>query len=441
MKKNNSVLLVLLTCILLSFTVTCLATSEENTGPVFEWNISESATDSVIAKLYPHSESEDKFELIITGEGSMRSFSDSSPAQWFQYADSISSVTIEKGVENLSKGAIDGCIYLAELRIENPKLILSANGIPYTTKIYGHGSSTAQNFVLYNYPDRFFLNCKFENSVCNTCSYKCESHSGGAAGCNEFPKCEICGAEYGNKKEHNLSQLVSTRSATCTTDGMLAHYFCTLCNGFFDESQEPTTKESLLISASHNFGELCEYVAPTCTEAGFYAHYHCDVCDENFDESKNLLPTVLISALGHSGGLATCTQSAICDACKQPYGDINAENHIYSEILKYDTERHWLECECMHKKDISSHALAENTIKQATESEEGIIELSCICGYSTERSVPMLQKPAVPEKTDTKNNAAPNNIRLWVILTACGAAVVAATVGTAVIILIKKGKK
>ena len=438
MKKYGSALLTFIIFLSIIFIVTVFAGADQNYKPLYSWNISESETDSVFAKLYPSSDSSGEYQLIINGAGNMRQFSPSSPAPWLEYSDSITSLTIENQVASLSRGVVAYCTHLEEIRIENPDILIPDDAIPYTTKIYGHKISTAQRFTESNFPDRFFVSCRFENSVCITCGYECLSHIGGEPDCDEFPKCEICKAEYGSKKEHVLSQLVSEQPASCTADGMSAHYYCIVCNQFFDESREPKAKEALLISASHSFGDFIPYVAPTCTEPGVMAHYHCETCGDDFDETKASLQTVFISATGHSGGNATCSQPAVCDVCNQPYGNLDSENHVYSEILKYDNECHWSECECSSKKNVSQHTLIENILKQSTESEEGIIEISCLCGYKTEKSIPVLEIPDIPENTDDDGNRTYGNIRYIIILICC-TLVISAIVIT-ILIFIKVGK-
>ena len=103
MKKYGSALLTFIIFLSIIFIVTVFAGAEQNYTPLYSWNISESETDSVFAKLYPSSDSSGEYQLIINGAGNMRQFSPSSPAPWLEYSDSITSLTIENQVAQSGK--------------------------------------------------------------------------------------------------------------------------------------------------------------------------------------------------------------------------------------------------------------------------------------------------------------------------------------------------
>ena len=56
-----------------------------------------------------------------------------------------------------------------------------------------------------------------------------------------------------------------------------------------------------------------------------------------------ILTASILSLTTHEGGTATCTKKANCIHCHRDYGDF--KSHEYN-ILKYDAENHWYECEC-----------------------------------------------------------------------------------------------
>ena len=67
--------------------------------------------------------------------------------------------------------------------------------------------------------------------------------------------------------------------------------------------------------------------------------HFCEVCETKFSE--------------HSGGTATCTESAICDTCKQPYGEPDTSNHSLDKIPATDAtvtetgnEEYWQCTDC-----------------------------------------------------------------------------------------------
>ncbi len=58
---------------------------------------------------------------------------------------------------------------------------------------------------------------------------------------------------------------------------------------------------------------------PTCTEKGSKSH-HCTRCDAKSDVTE-------IDMIEHSGGKATCTAKAKCEACGNEYGEVDGKNH------------------------------------------------------------------------------------------------------------------
>ena len=76
----------------------------------------------------------------------------------------------------------------------------------------------------------------------------------------------------------------------------------------------------------------------TCTEAGEKT-YTCSVCDKTKTDE--------IPANGHTGGTATCKHGAICAVCNQEYGDKNPDNHesVLSD-WKTNEGQHWKVYSC-----------------------------------------------------------------------------------------------
>ncbi len=60
----------------------------------------------------------------------------------------------------------------------------------------------------------------------------------------------------------------------------------------------------------------------TCTTAGYTGDTYCKDCD------ALLTSGTVIPATGHTGGTATCKDSAVCEVCHKPYGEKDAANHV-----------------------------------------------------------------------------------------------------------------
>jgi hypothetical protein len=65
----------------------------------------------------------------------------------------------------------------------------------------------------------------------------------------------------------------------------------------------------------------------TCVDEGSKS-IHCTKCDEIKKGTEVTIPNLG----GHIGGTATCTKKAVCSRCGKEYGEIDANNHIKTEL-------------------------------------------------------------------------------------------------------------
>ena len=191
-------------------------------------------------------------------------------------------------------------------------------------------------------------------------------------------KCNVCGdlfEDVGAVKSlteeqvkipagHEYGDLVPKQEPTCKQTGMQAHYKCSVCNKYFDESKTEKTVAELTIPINpnaHEFGAWIDEVPATCKDTGVKAHKDCNRCNRHFDESGNEITDLTIPTndnhdwnawvsngdgthtrtckrdSGHkengtcSGGTATCTAKAVCEVCRTTYGD--TAPHDYGELI------------------------------------------------------------------------------------------------------------
>ena len=194
----------------------------------------------------------------------------------------------------------------------------------------------------------------------------------------EHYKCNVCGdlfEDAGAVKSlteeqvkipagHEYGDLVPKKEPTCKLTGMQAHYKCSVCNKYFDESKTEKTEAELTIPVNpnaHDFGAWIEEVPATCVATGTKGHKDCNRCNKYYDESGNEITDLTILTndnhdwnawasnldgthtrtckrdSGHkengtcSGGTATCTTKAVCDVCRTTYGD--TAPHDYGELI------------------------------------------------------------------------------------------------------------
>ena len=147
---------------------------------------------------------------------------------------------------------------------------------------------------------------------------------------------------------HNFGALIEETPATCIADGMKAHYYCSDCRKYFDESKKETTETALTIPATgvHTFGTLIDETPATCITGGMKAHYKCTVCGKYFDADKNetteeALKTPISPYYGHHFGFwveeeyATCQTPGRkgykhCSICNKDY---DASNTVITDFV------------------------------------------------------------------------------------------------------------
>ena len=140
------------------------------------------------------------------------------------------------------------------------------------------------------------------------------AHSGGTATCQAKAKCEVCGEEYGTLGEHDWD------TSAWITDGSKHWHKCKTegCTAITDEAAHSggtATCQAKAICAVCNqlYGEVADHDWDTSawiTDGS--KHWH---------KCKTPGCTAITDEAAHSGGTATCKEKAVCDVCKQPYGE------------------------------------------------------------------------------------------------------------------------
>lgn len=160
-------------------------------------------------------------------------------------------------------------------------------------------------------------------------------------------ECERCSNVQG-KVQHNFGEWDIDNAATCTVDGS-RHRNCEDCSYI---ERETITK------LGHKLTKV-DAVSPTCTAAGNIEYYTCSNCNKWFSDADATTEitdksSVNIPATGHSfsvtsdenqhwwkcskcnaekdranhsGGTATCVETAVCTICNSKYGALNPNNH------------------------------------------------------------------------------------------------------------------
>ena len=176
-------------------------------------------------------------------------------------------------------------------------------------------------------------------SVCNEVLVAQEvvpalGHTAGAeADCENAQTCTVCGAELKAALGHSWDNGSVTTAPTCTTEGVKT-YTCGTCG---------ETKTETVQATGHNLSYV-EDKASTCTEEGNVEYYHCSVCEKNFSDVQgiNELETVIIQKAAHvfhdNYVVTEEAHSLQCENCKAIDPKCNDEAHTF------DPSTH--ECKC-----------------------------------------------------------------------------------------------
>lgn len=145
-----------------------------------------------------------------------------------------------------------------------------------------------------------------------------KGHIGGTATCQAKAECEVCHEHYGELAEHEYGKLVTEKKATCTQDGMVAHYECSVCGILFDKDRmEKTETELTLQKLGHSMTRVKPKV-PTCLEIGNNEYYICGRCNGIFkDEVGDNVTTVEAELLDKGTHQWTDWTTIYRSTCKQ----------------------------------------------------------------------------------------------------------------------------
>ena len=139
------------------------------------------------------------------------------------------------------------------------------------------------------------------------------AHSGGTATCSEKAKCQECGQEYGQLNSENHvggTYVEGAKEATCYEQGYTGDTKCSDCHTVL------------------TYGEAIPETEHDITDWQYDEQYHWKNCKE---------PNCTFFGFGmyageHSGGEATCSQKAVCEVCNAPYGSVDDEKHMNTEL-------------------------------------------------------------------------------------------------------------
>ena len=213
---------------------------------------------------------------------------------------------------------------------------------------------------------------------CRGCGYACthsgggENYTGGEANCSSGAICYNCGMEYTEKDEH--THVLDT----FWEQGIKFHKnICKGCTAVLVEEEPHDFSDGVCLdceyTCEHVFrdatcvnGKICEICLVEQGEPDAKNHaseaewdynakthtkeYPCCGAVEIEDKAHNFKDGICVDCrygCNHTGGVATCTNRAICEKCGAAYGEKNPDNHSGTlEIISKTYDSHKYEYTC-----------------------------------------------------------------------------------------------
>ena len=198
---------------------------------------------------------------------------------------------------------------------------------------------------------------------------------------------------------HTLTA-VPAKDATCTEDGNTAYWICSACEKWFSDENgttEITDKDSVVKKATgHTPSAAWSY------DSDYHWHI-CTTCNAVLDKAA------------HSGGTATCSAQATCEACGQKYGATTEHDYQWN----HDAAQHWKECSACSAIDPANPKTNHNfgewvTEKEATCTETGTQKRTCAdCGYSETAEIAMIAHTLTHHEAVTPTCTTTGSIEYW----------------------------
>ncbi|MBQ8503933.1 MAG: InlB B-repeat-containing protein, partial [Clostridia bacterium] len=157
-------------------------------------------------------------------------------------------------------------------------------------------------------------------------------------------KCSETKQEEVALKSHNLTKTEAVE-ATCTTDGNIDYWSCSVCNQLFSDENGTTVitqAETVVEKINHKNKEHHDKVPESCTADGTIEYWSCPDCKKNFsdEDCKNEVIDLTIEKTGHdykdTVTEPTCEEQGYtthtCDTCGYSYADsyVDAKGHDFS---------------------------------------------------------------------------------------------------------------
>lgn len=180
-------------------------------------------------------------------------------------------------------------------------------------------------------------NVVYHSSKVATCTEEGNLEYWTCDGSDDYYQDEACTVKYASHNDivipalgHHLTH-TEAKEATCMEEGNLEYWYCDVCHNYYRDgegSQKTTLAELTVAKKAHTLTKV-EAKEATCSEDGNIEYYVCSVCNKYFsdEDGKNELTSddIVIKALGHTSGyvyngdavykVSDGTETLHCDRC------------------------------------------------------------------------------------------------------------------------------
>ena len=205
-------------------------------------------------------------------------------------------------------------------------------------------------------------------------------------GNNEYYSCSACGKVFKDsdgKTEttveaetiaatgHTMTK-TDAKDATCTEDGNIAYWYCSVCNKYFSDENGTTeiALDNTVVKAHHTMTKT-DAKEPTCTAEGNNAYYTCSVCGKVFKDETGTQPTTVKAETLEKKAHTPVVDAAVAATCEKTGLTEGSHCSVCNEVLV-----------AQKVVDKIPHSLTKTDAKAATCTEDGNNEYySCsACG-------------------------------------------------------------
>ena len=167
-------------------------------------------------------------------------------------------------------------------------------------------------------------------------------------GNNEYYTCSACGKVFKDADGKTVTSVeaekiaatghtmtkTDAKAATCTEDGNIAYWYCSVCNKYFSDENGTTeiTLPDTVVKAHHTMTKT-DAKEPTCTAEGNNAYYTCSVCGKVFKDEAGTQPTTVEAETLEKKAHTPVVDAAVAATCQKTGLTEGSHCSVCNEVL------------------------------------------------------------------------------------------------------------